>query len=236
MDISVIVPVLNEDSNIKALYKQLNDTFAGCKSSYEVLFVDDGSTDNSLRALADIALHDSNIKVISFDRTYGQASAVDAGFKNSSGDILLTIDADLQYDPADLMRIVNEIKSGNFDIVLGHRVNRAAGFIKALSSKIAISVRNFVLKESYLSCSMAGYKRGCLKNLMLYDNLQPLIPALLTAQGYRYKEILIQESPRRHGKSKYNLRNRFLKSIWALLAVKWMKDNKLRYKILKTLN
>ena len=235
MDISVIIPVFNEEDGICLIYRTLKKVFLNLHKQYELIFINDGSSDNSLAVLKSILQIDSCIKVISFDGNYGQTSALDAGFKHANGEIILTIDADSQYDSQDLLRILEELISDDVDAVLGKRVNRTSGLIKNICSKIAIFIRNSVLNESYQDSSLAGYKKECLKGLILYKDSQVFIPTFLKIQGFRIKEINVKEHPRRCGQSKYNLKNRLLKSFFALFAIKWLKDNQLKYKISEVL-
>ncbi len=207
------------------------NVFSNYRDRYELIFVNDGSSDNSLNVLKDIMRNDGHVRVISFDKNYGKTSALDAGFKNAKGEIILTIDCDLQYAPKDLIAIIKELENADNDAIFGRRTNRASGYIRNVCSRIAVFVRNIVLGENYQGCYLAGYKKGCLKNLILYRGFQDFIPSLLRLEGYHIKEIDVKEFPREYGRSKYGLRNRFLKGLFALLVVKWMKGNKLRYKI-----
>lgn len=234
--LSIVIPVFNEKENIGFLYDKLKNNFSDYKEKIELIFINDGSGDASLDVLKKIALHDKSVKVLSFNKNNGQTAALDAGFKNSRGEIVLTIDSDLQYDPADLVRIVKELEDDVVDIVLGKRINKTGGLIKKFSSRVAYFVRNSILKDDYQDCSLAGYKRRCLDSLILFDGLQCFIPALLTAQGYKYKEIPVNELPRKYGKSKYNIRNRLFKGLCALYVVKWIKRNKFKYKIIEKIN
>lgn len=231
MDISIIIPVYNEENNIILICNAIKSYFSNLYKQYELIFVNDGSNDGSLNILKDIQHKDISVRVISFDKNYGQTSALDAGFKAAEGKIILTIDADLQYDPRDLLRIIKELDNNDVDAVLGRRINRTSGFFKNTSSKAAIFVRNVLLREFYQDSSLAGYKKTAIKNLTLYAGTQVFIPTLLKMQGCRIKEINVKEYPRKHGKSKYNIRNRIFSGLFALFVVRWMKANKLKYKI-----
>jgi dolichol-phosphate mannosyltransferase len=235
MDISVIIPIYNEEDSITLVYNGIKGVFLNLHKQHELIFVNDGSTDNSLSILKNILQADKSVKIISFDKNYGQTSALDAGFKHAKGEIIVTIDADLQYAPQDLLRIIDELERSDIDAVFGKRINRASGFVKTICSKVAVFVRNAVLRETYQDCSLAGYKKICLRDLVLYGETQVFIPALLIMEGRKIKEINVREYPRKYGKSKYGIRNRFLKGLHALLVVKWMKSNKLKYKIAETL-
>ena len=233
MDISIIIPVYNEEGNIPLAYKKIHNIFMEFPKSHEIIFINDGSSDNSMPILREIFRKDNCVRVISFDKNYGMTAAIDAGFKNAKGKIILTIDCDLQHDPKDLKRILRELESDNVDAVFGRRINRASGFIREVSSRMAVFVRNRVLKEDYQDCSLAGYKRNCLKDLVLYRGFQVFIPVLLKLEGYTIKEIDIQERRRKHGRSKYGIRNRLIKGLVGLVVVKWLKVNKLKYRIVE---
>lgn len=230
MDISVIIPIYNEAQNISPFYVRIKDVFRNCQKDYEFIFVNDGSSDDSLNILRSIGREDSSVKVVSFDKNYGKTSALDAGFKNSNGEIVLTIDCDLQYDPKDLFAILETLEDSNIDAVFGRRINRTSGFLKHICSSAAIFIRNAMLGENYQGCYLAGYKRRCIENLTLYRGFQDFIPSLLRSRGYNTKEIDVKEYPRRYGRSKYGARNRLLKGLFALFVIKWMKVNRLRYK------
>jgi dolichol-phosphate mannosyltransferase len=233
MDISIIIPVYSEENSILPMFDEIRSAFLNYAKSYELIFINDGSLDNSLNILKDIAKKHGFVRIISFDKNYGKTFALDAGLKNAKGEIVLTIDADLQYDPKDLLNIIAELENSNIDAVLGRRINRTSGFIKKICSHVAIFIRNKVLKESYKGCYLAGYKKQALKNLILYKGFQDFIPCLLKMEGCSVKEINVKEYPRKYGKSKYGIMNRFLKGLCALLVVKWMKDNRPKYRIIQ---
>lgn len=232
MNISVIVPVFNEGKNLSILHEQICSVFRNLNEEFEIIFVDDGSTDDSFGILKEIALKDKRVKPIKFAQNYGQTSALDAGLRRAKGDFILTIDADLQYDPKDLIRIFEELK--NNDVVICHRINRrnSDGCIKDLSSKIANYIRSMVLKEDFTDVGfLKGFRRECLEGLFLYDGFEVFVASLMNIAGWRIKKIDVELSSRKYGKSKYNIRNRFFKRAVALMIVKWMKDNRLKYKI-----
>lgn len=231
MDISIIIPVCNEQDGVGLIYSTIKSVFSNLHKQYEIIFIDDGSRDNSVAVLKSILQKDSGVRIICFDRNYGKTSALDAGFKLANGEIILTIDADSQYDPQDLLRILEELRSHDVDAVLGKRLNRTSGLMKKICSQVAVFIRNFVLHESYQDASLGGYKRQCLQGLILYKNTQIFMPAFLRMRGFRIKEINVTEYPRKYGQSKYNLKNRLFKRLYALLVIKWLKDNQLKYKI-----
>lgn len=229
MDISVIIPVFNEENNLLTLHSQISSVLDNMHREYEVVYVDDGSTDGSFAVLNQIRLKDSRAKVVGFQENYGQTSALDAGFRRSTGNIILTIESDLTYDCNDLVRIIKELESS--DIVICYRYNRreADGFIKFISSKIANYVRNKILKENFrdAGCFLRGFRRKCLDNLIIYKGFQVFIVSLLNMQGYQIKEMGIKVYPRKYGISKYGIHNRLWKMLAVLFVIKYMKDNRL---------
>lgn len=233
MDVSVIVPIFNEEGNLPVLHQQLCSALDNFDKDYEILYVNDGSTDGSLGVLKELQSGHEKIRIISFDMNYGKTSALDAGLRNAKGKRILTIDADLQGDVNDLMRAYEGL--GDYDIVIGRRINRLQvdGFIKFVSSRIANFIRNRVLGEFYsdAGCFLCGYKRECLKDLVFYRGFQVFMVSLAGMHGYRIKEIDIMAYPRRYGKSKYNIRNRLFKELMALFVVRWLKSNRLNYRI-----
>lgn len=233
MDVSLIIPVLNEAGNLKIIFREVKETLDSLGKTYEIIFINDGSNDESALFLDEFAAQDDSVTVIHFYKNYGMTSALDAGIRHAAGKIILTMDADLQYRTADLIKIVRELQDN--DVVLGYRINRieADGFIKTLSSKIANYLRNMVLGECFRDggCFLRGFKRECLKDLVLYQGFQVFIPSLMSMAGFRIKEIPVQVSARRFGRSKFNIRNRLWKEFLALLVVAWCKRKRLAYKI-----
>lgn len=233
MDISIIIPVFNEEKNILILHTKISAVFKDLNRNYEIIYIDDGSTDESFKILKEIELRDREVKLISFERNYGQTAALDMGLHAAHGNFVLTIEADLTYDVGDLMRILNELE--NSDVVIGYRCNRkdTDGYVKHISSKVANYIRNKLLREDFkdAGCFLRGYKKGCLKEVILYKGFQVFMCSLMKMRGYKVKEIKIEVYPRIYGKSKYNIRNRLFKELGALLIVRWMQDHSLSYKI-----
>lgn len=236
MDVSIIIPVYNEEKNIPILHNQICSVMNRMNREYEIIYINDGSNDNSFEILQRIQSDDAKIKLINFYKNYGQTSALYAGLHQAKGEYILTMDADLQNDANDLIRILEELHKN--DVVIGNRINRKAcdGFIKFISSKIANFVRNKVLKEDFkdVGSPLRGYRRGCLKDLisMKYEEFYVFTISLLNMAGYQIKEIPVKTYRRKYGKSNYNIRNRLFKTLIALLVVKWLQNNRLRYKII----
>ena len=221
--LSIILPVYNEVDNIEQLNSKLTDALEGLDRSYEVIYIDDGSTDQSLEILRGIALRDSRIRIISLRRNYGQTAAMSAGFDHSRGQILIPMDADLQNDPADIIRLLDKLDEG-YDIVSGWRKDRKDAWLaRQVPSRLAnwlISKLNGVQLHDY-GCSLKAYRREALSGVKLYGEMHRFIPVYAAWAGGRVTEIPVTHHPRRAGKSKYGL-SRTLKVIFDLITVKFM--------------
>jgi dolichol-phosphate mannosyltransferase len=230
-DISLVIPVYNEEDNIKPLIVELREVLAALGRSYEIIFVDDGSRDRSFEILQETASQDPLIRIIRFKKNAGQTAAFDAGFKDAQGDIVVTMDADLQNDPHDIPRLVEKI--GEFDIVCGWRHERKDPWIKIVSSKIANFVRNKLSQEEIVDtgCSLKAYKRECLQRLKLFNGLHRFLPTLAKMEGCTVTQVKVNHRPRRFGTTKYTISNRMVRAFADLLAVRWMKKRHLDYKI-----
>lgn len=223
MDISVVVPVLNEEESLPILHESLTRVLVESGFSYEIIFVDDGSTDQSLQTLRGLQARDPNLRVVSFRRNYGQTAAIAAGFDRARGDIVITLDADLQNDPTDIPALVAKLQEG-YDVVSGWRVDRQDRFLdRRLPSMLAnrfIAWATGVHIHDY-GCTLKAYRRDVLADVHLYGELHRFLPALAHAAGARVAEIPVGHHPRRFGKTKYGL-SRTLKVILDLLAVRFL--------------
>lgn len=231
MDLSIVIPVYNEEDNIVPLLSELGMELDRLGRSYEIIFVDDGSQDRSFEILKKAASSNEKIRVLRFKENRGQTAAFDAGFKAALGHIVITMDADLQNDPKDIPRLLE--KMGEFDVVCGWRHKRRDPWIKIVSSKIANFVRNKLSQEDIIDtgCSLKAYRRECLEGLKLFKGMHRFLPTLMKMEGYKVTEVTVSHRPRRFGKTKYNIRNRIVRSFIDLLAVRWMKGRHLDYEI-----
>lgn len=222
MDVSIVIPVFNEEGNIRQLYDEISVTMRGLDINYEVIFIDDGSTDNTLPLLKKIQEVDSHVEIIIFRRNFGQTAALSAGFDNARGDIIIPMDGDLQNDPNDIPLFLEKIK--NYDIVSGWRKNRKDKTLsKRLPSIIAnrlISLITGVKLKDY-GCTMKAYRREIIKNIRLYGEMHRFIPAIASGIGATYCEIPTNHRPRIHGSSNYGI-SRVIRVILDLLTVKFM--------------
>ncbi len=223
MDLSIVIPLYNEEENVELLYEQLKATLNELGREYEIIIVDDGSTDRSFDVLKRLHEDDKRLKVIRFRRNFGQTAAFAAGFDRSQGQVVITLDADLQNDPADIPLLLEKIEEG-YDVVSGWRLHRQDPFLtRRLPSIIAnrlISHVTGVHLHDY-GCSLKAYRREVVKNVQLYGELHRFIPAIASWMGISVAEVPVRHRPRRFGKSKYGL-SRTSKVLLDLLTVRFL--------------
>ncbi|MFQ5900128.1 MAG: glycosyltransferase family 2 protein [Thermodesulfobacteriota bacterium] len=224
IDVSIVIPVLNEEGNVKPLYSSIKDVMDGLDKEYEIIFVDDGSTDRTLSILEDIQRQDENIVVLSFRKNFGQTAAMAAGFDYSRGDVIVTMDGDLQNDPVDIPKFLEKIKE--YDVVSGWRVKRKDPFFtKRLPSKVAnrlISCVTGVKLHDY-GCTLKAYRKDVIKSINLYGEMHRFIPAIASWIGVSVAEIEVSHRPRRSGRSKYGL-FRTIKVLLDLITIKFLQS------------
>lgn len=218
--LSVVIPIYNEEKNIPPLYDELNSVLETLDKTYEVILVDDGSKDQSFARLQEIHAGDPRWQVIQFRRNFGQTAAMTAGFDYSRGDVVVTIDADLQNDPRDIPKLLAKMEEG-YDVVSGWRVERKENFlIRRLPSMTAnwiISKMTGVYLHDY-GCTLKAYEGVVVRNTPLYGELHRFIPALASKVGVRVTELPVNDRPRVHGSSKYGIFRTF-KVILDLITV-----------------
>lgn len=221
-DLSVIVPVFNEEENVGILVDSLADVMAGMKRSYEVLLIDDGSTDGSLEAMREGKRRMPGTRILRHGSNRGLSAALATGFTNARGDIVITLDADLQNDPRDIPLLLSHLDGA--DAVVGWRAERMDPFVKRISSRIANWIRNRVVRDGIhdTGCTLKVFRRGYTDRLKLYDGLHRFLPALLQMEGAKVVEVKVRHHPRRYGTAKYHLTNRLAGPFFDLLAVRWM--------------
>jgi dolichol-phosphate mannosyltransferase len=231
VELSLVIPVYNERDNLAVLHGEITDALKTVGAPYEILFVDDGSSDGSDSVLRGLRDADPRVRVVTFARNAGQSAAMDAGFKSARGEVVVTLDADLQNDPTDIPRLLRALEG--LDAVVGVRRNRRDNLVRRVSSKIANYVRNRLSNETITDtgCSLKAFRTEAVRRLVLYDGMHRFLPTLLRMEGFRVEEVPVGHRPRRHGESKYGIGNRLLPSFMDLLAVRWMKRRKLRYEV-----
>ena len=224
MTLSVVIPVYNEEENIQLLHAKLKEALVILDNEYEILFVDDGSTDRTLSILEEIQAGDKHVIVLSLRRNFGQTAAFAAGFDFARGDVIVTMDGDLQNDPADIPKLLERIK--DHDLVSGWRKKRKDPFftrrLPSIMANWLISKVTGVKLHDY-GCSLKAYRRDVIKNLKLYGEMHRFIPAVASWYGVRVAEVETTHHPRMHGKSKYGI-SRTIKVVLDLITVKFLQS------------
>src|SRR6266542_355935 len=222
-EISVFLPVYNEEPNLLPLHAKMDEALKKLGRSAEIIYVDDGSNDGSLQVLRRLAELDKRVRVVALKRNYGQTAAMSAGIDAARGDVLIPMDADLQNDPADIVRLLEKLDEG-YEVVSGWRKNRQDKWItRKIPSMIAnklISWIGGVPLHDY-GCSLKAYRREALKEVRLYGEMHRFIPIYASWVGARVSEIPVEHHPRTMGKSKYGL-SRTLKVVFDLMTIKFM--------------
>lgn len=224
IQLSIVVPVYNEEENLRNLQARLRNSLSAIGLDYEIIYVDDGSRDSSFRILAEMAERDNRIKVVRFRRNYGQTAAMSAGMDAASGRVIIPLDADLQNDPADIPALLAKMEEG-YDVVSGWRRDRKDSLTKTLPSAIAnrlISRVTGVRLHDY-GCSLKAYRGDLIKEVRLYGEMHRFIPAFAFIEGAAVTEIPVAHHPRVAGKSKYGL-SRTFKVFLDLITVKFFID------------
>jgi glycosyltransferase involved in cell wall biosynthesis len=224
MKISIVLPIYNEEENIKILFDQLTHSLSGLNFEYEVIAVNDGSHDKSLSILSSIASENKNFKVINFQFNFGQTAAISAGIKYATGDIIMPMDADLQNDPEDIKKFIDKLNEG-FDVVSGWRQNRWQNsyFQRKLPSMAAnwLIGRITGIKIHDYGCTMKAYRKELIQGVLLYGEMHRFIPAYVAWHGGKVAEIAVNDRERIYGKTKYGL-SRTFKVILDLLVFKFL--------------
>ncbi len=218
-DISVVLPVLNEHESLEQLHKELTDVLTAIGREYELVFVDDGSTDGSTEICRDLVRRDHHVVLVELRRRFGKATALQAGFGAARGDVIITMDADLQDDPKEIPRFLEGFERG-FDLMCGWKEDRKDSLSKTLPSKLFnyVTSRTSGLKLQDFNCGFKAYKREVVQGLDLYGELYRYIPVLVHAKGFKVGEIAVSHRARRFGASKYGI-ERFLRGPFDLLTI-----------------
>jgi len=228
--LSIVIPICDERDNLAPLTSQLLKALSGQGPSFEILYVDDGSTDGSGPLLDQLAQDYREVRVFHFDRNYGQTAAFDAGFRQAGGQLIATLDGDLQYDARDIVTLLPLAEQ--YDLVCGWRKDRHDTLIKRWSSKIANAVRVAVTQDGVhdTGCSLKIFRRRVVERIPLFEGMHRFFPALAIMHGFTVTETPVSHFPRAHGHSKYGIGNRLFKSLRDLLAVWWMQRRGLTYR------
>jgi glycosyltransferase involved in cell wall biosynthesis len=232
---SIVIPIKDERDNLVPLTQQLLKFLKSRDESqsapFEIVYIDDGSTDGSSELLDQLASQHAELLVLHFDRNYGQSSAFDAGFNRSTGDLVITMDGDLQNDPADIGTLLPYVK--DFDLTCGWRTNRHDSAVRKISSRIANAVRSAVTGDHVhdTGCSLKIFRHSVVAKLQMFEGMHRFFPALALMHGFTVTEVPVRHHPRTHGVSKYGVGNRLFRSLYDLIAVHWMQRRCLRYRL-----
>lgn len=202
MKLSIVVPVHNEAENVASLHREIVDACKKVTESFEIIFIDDGSSDGTLEQLMSL----SPVTIIVLRKNFGQTAGLDAGIKSATGDYIITMDGDGQNDPAEIPRLVQAITYQNKDVISGWRRNRKDTFFKKMTSLAAARMRKFLINDGIADsgCTLKIYKRECFENVDLYGEMHRFIPAVLKIKGFTIGEIEVNHRFRDHGKTHYN--------------------------------
>ncbi len=218
MKLSFIIPVFNEEQSVQPLYSEILENIENCK--HEIIFIDDGSTDASFTYMKELAAKDKNVKIIKFRKNFGKAVSLNVGFEAAQGDIVFTMDADLQDDPKEIINFIKKIEQG-YDLVSGWKKKRKDPIHKTFPSKLfnAITAKFFRLKLHDYNCGFKAYRKEVIKELDIYGEMHRYIPAFADSKGFKITEIPVNHRPRKFGKSKYGI-ERYIRGFLDLLTVK----------------
>ena len=213
--LSIISPLYNEEGNVKELHKRILEACQKLGKTFEIIFINDGSEDKTIENCQGL----SPLKIINFRRRFGQTAGFDAGIKEARGEIIITIDGDLQNDPADIKLLLEEMEKG-FDVVSGWRAKRNDPIMKKVFSRTANLLRKILIHDNIhdSGCSLKAFRRECFKDVDLFGEMHRFIPAILQMDGYKVSEVKVSHYPRIHGKTKYNWK-RGLKGFVDMLSV-----------------
>ena len=231
IEISVVVPVFNEEENLPILFSRLVEVLNGLHQPFEMIFVDDGSSDGSRKVLKEMINQYPPLRLIGFKENRGLSTALLAGMREARGKKIVTLDSDLQNDPADIPKLLREMD--HYDMATGWRQKREDPWLKKISSRIGNAVRNRLSGERIQdsACTLRAFRRECLQDIWVFNGMHRFLSTLVKMEGYRIVEVPVSHHPRRFGKSKYNIRNRLWRSFIDLLVVRWMKRRRIRYEI-----
>jgi dolichol-phosphate mannosyltransferase len=232
-DLSVVFPVYNEEENIPILLGQIAAALEGRGWIYEIVAVDDGSTDRSLEVLRESRKQYPTLRVLPLEKNSGQTAALDAAWRGARGRLVVSLDADLQNDPADIPAMLVSLEKSGVDMVIGVRVNRQDTWSRKMQSKIGNGVRNWITGDRITDtgCSLKLVKREAIDHVQLFTGMHRFLPTLVRFAGYRVIEMPVNHRPRQFGQSKYGAMNRAFRGLADCFAVRWMGKRMLKYRV-----
>ena len=231
LKISFVVPIYNEEENIPKLVQEILAVAPDLSDDYEILLVDDCSTDKGLELIRNLAEQNQKIRPLALARNSGQSAALSAGFQAATGEVIITMDADLQNDPADLRQMINHY--GDYDMVNGWRFDRQDTLSKKIASKIGNGFRNWITKETIhdTGCSLKIMNAAMLKRIHIYKGLHRFLPTLMRMEGAKIIEVKVNHRQRQFGESKYTNLRRGIEGFYDVIAVRWMQQRYLKIEV-----
>ncbi len=231
MDYSVVIPIHNEEENIRGLVAEIEPAMNSLGKPWELICIDDGSTDSSLLILQELCKTRPYLRILAFKSNYGQSSAFAAGFEHARGDFVITLDGDGQNDPSDIPQLAKAIV--DCDLVVGWRVDRRDPWNKRMISRLSNWVRSRVCKDEMhdTGCSLKIYRKEALRKIKMYKGMHRFLPALFCMEGLRVREIPVKHRERKHGVTKYHFFNRSIGPILDMLMVRWMLGRRLQHEV-----
>jgi len=233
--ISLIIPVYNEEENIRDLYQEIVRSLCGLSCEWEIVLVDDGSIDSSLAVIRALADSDPRVRFLSFAKNCGQSAAFAAGFRFAGGEVIVTLDADLQNDPADIPAML-QIYSQGVDMVIGWRAKRQDSVVKRYASRFANWMRNRISHETVrdTGCSLKVMRAEMVRAIPMFTGMHRFLPTLMKLEGAKVAEMRVNHRPRGKGVSKYGIWDRAWSAAYDLLAVRWMQKRHIGYVVSET--
>ena len=231
--ISLVIPVFNEEESLPTLHREISAALSGLEADWEVIFINDASTDASLDVIRKLAKQDDHVRYLSFKENRGQSAGFAAGFRHARGRAIVTMDADLQNDPADVPAMLHMYDAQNADMVIGWRTTRKDTTVKRLSSRLANAIRNWWTRETVhdTGCSMKIMRTEMACAMPVFKNMHRYLPTLMKMQGAQVLETPVNHRHRVHGTSKYGTWDRAKAGVYDLIGVRWLLDRAVNYEI-----
>ena len=232
-DLSVVFPVYNEEENIPLLLREIAAAVEGRGWTYEIVAVDDGSSDRSLAVLRSLKQQYPTLRVLALQKNSGQTAALDAAWRGAEGRLVVSLDADLQNDPADIPSMIQRLEESASDMVIGVRVNRRDTWSRKMQSRIGNGVRNWITGDQITDtgCSLKLVKKEAVDRVRLFTGMHRFLPTLVRYAGYKVVEMPVNHRPRQFGVSKYGTMNRAFRGLADCFAVRWMGKRMLNYQV-----
>jgi glycosyltransferase involved in cell wall biosynthesis len=231
--LSLVIPAYNERDNLARLVGEVRAAMAALGKPWELVLVNDGSTDDSAAIMRQLLVECPELRVLSFRECWGQTAALEAGLRAARGRFLATLDADLQNDPRDVARLLPLLEAGECDFVNGWRRDRRDPWLRLVSTRIANGVRNWLTHEDIRdsACALKVFRRECLERVKFFKGMHRFLPTLVGMEGWRVKEVPVSHRPRTAGVAKYGVWNRVFRALRDAFAVRWMQSRTVRYEV-----